>query len=181
MAEPGFPPESQLSNLTLASGVDESFKHDLTALPPVQQWSDATIESIRSIVSAKYPGSEWQEESEWTRRLINVILASREGWNWQRLKTCSNTEYFSLPPHVSSNSLVLLYLAVQGRLILFMLPITVLARILIYNESVSLQNDRQSHYSTRSSMLVVLMRRMHAARRAITPAISVCALGMVEK
>jgi hypothetical protein len=181
MAEPGFPPESQLSNLTLASGVDESFKHDLTALLPVQQWSDATIESIRSIVSAKYPGSEWQEESEWIRRLINVILASREGWNWQRLKTCSNTEYFSLPPHVSSNSLVLLSVAVQGRLILFLLPITVLARILIYNESVSLQNDRQSHYSTRSSMLVVLMWRMHAARRAITPAISVCALGMVEK
>ena len=182
MAEPGFPPGSQLSSLTLASGVDESFKHDLAALPPVQQWSDATIESIRSIVSAKYPGSEWQEESEWTRRLINVILASHEGWNWQRLKTCSNTEYFSLPTHVSSNSLVLLSLAVQGRLILFLLPITVLARIeFSYNESVGLQNDRQSHYSTRSSMLVVLMRRMHAARRAITPAISVCALVIVEK
>lgn len=99
MAEPGFPPGSQLSSLTLASGVDESFKHDLAVLPPVQQWSDATIESIRSIVSAKYPGSEWQEESEWTRRLINVILASHEGWNWQRLKTSSNTEYFSLPTH----------------------------------------------------------------------------------
>jgi hypothetical protein len=66
MAEPGFPPESQLSNLTLASGVNESFKDDLATLPPVQQWSDATIESVRSIVSAKYPGSEWQEESEWT-------------------------------------------------------------------------------------------------------------------
>ena len=181
MAEPGFPPESQLSNLTLASGVDETFKHNLAALPPVEQWSEATIESIRSTVSAKYPASEWQEESEWTQRLINVILTSHEGWNWQRLKTCSNTDYFSLPSHVSSKSLVLLSLVVQGYLILFLLPITVLARSLICNKSLSLQNNRQSHYLTRSSILVVLIRRIHAARQAITLAISVYALGIVEK
>ena len=109
MAGPGLPSQSQISNLTLqpagegvkSSEADEYFKSVLASLPPLQQWLGVTIESLRLAVREKFPQAEWHEESEWTRRLINAILALHEGWNWQRLKTCSNADYFSLPTHVS--------------------------------------------------------------------------------
>ena len=84
-----------------SSETDEIFKSVLATLPPIQQWSSATIESLRFAVNEKYPKSEWQEESEWTRKAINAILESNEGWDWQRLKICLNADYFSLPTHVS--------------------------------------------------------------------------------
>jgi len=101
--------ESQQSDLTLKpagedfklSEADEIFNSILATLPPVHQWSSAAIKSLRSAVNENYPKAKWQEESEWTRRVLNTILASNEGWNWQRLKICSNEDYFSLPTHVS--------------------------------------------------------------------------------
>lgn len=106
MRTPGLQsqPESQQSDATLnfePSDADEILRSVLDTLPPVHQWSGATIKSLRSAVSEKDPKAEWQDESEWTRRVINAILASNEGWNWQRLKTCSNADYFSLPIYVS--------------------------------------------------------------------------------
>lgn len=79
----------------------EIFESVLATLPSIQLWTSETIKSLRSAVKEKSPKSEWQEESEWTRRAINAILKSNEGWNWQRLKTCSDEGYFSLPTNVS--------------------------------------------------------------------------------
>ncbi|KAN0108028.1 hypothetical protein V8E51_007770 [Hyaloscypha variabilis] len=99
--------ESQSSDSTLksegedveTSDADSIFESVLATLPPLEQWSSATIEELRSAISEKDPKAEWQEESEWTRRVINAILAPNQGSNWQRLKTCSNADYFSLPIH----------------------------------------------------------------------------------
>jgi hypothetical protein len=103
--------ESQSSDSTLksegedveTSDADSIFESVLATLPPLELWSSATIEELRSAISEKDPKAEWQEESEWTRRVINAILAPNQGSNWQRLKTCSNADYFSLPIHVSHN------------------------------------------------------------------------------
>ena len=108
-AKRGTLPESQQSESMLKPGGDvfepcennEIFKSVLATLPPIQQWSSDTIESLRFAVKEKSSKSEWQGESEWTRRAIDAILESNEGWNWQRLKTCSNEDYFSLPTYVS--------------------------------------------------------------------------------
>jgi len=113
--KPGLLPESQPSDSTLKSAgedvepseADGTFKSALATLPPFQQWSSETIERLMSAVNEKYPEAEWQEESEWTRRLINAVLASNESWNWQRLKTCSNADYFSLPIHVSHKHIII--------------------------------------------------------------------------
>ncbi|KAM0806657.1 hypothetical protein AB5N19_06994 [Seiridium cardinale] len=80
----------------------EDLRSVLATLPPVQQWSSATIESLESAVNSRDDAAEWLEESAWTRRVVNIILASEEGWDWQRLKTCPNADYFSLPTHTIS-------------------------------------------------------------------------------
>ena len=107
--------ESQSSDSTLKSeggeveqsDSDAIFESVLATLPPPEQWSSATIEELRSAVKEKDPHAEWEEDSEWTRRAINAILASNEGWDWQRLKICSNADYFSLPLHVSFNHFII--------------------------------------------------------------------------
>ena len=105
--------ESQSSESTLKSDgedvesgdPDSIFESILATLPPLDQWSSATIEELRGAVNGRDPKAEWQEESEWTRRVINAILSSNEGWDWQRLKTCLNADYFSLPIQVSAHRL----------------------------------------------------------------------------
>jgi len=107
--------ESQSSDSTLksegedveTSDADSIFESVLATLPPFEQWSSATIEELRSAVNGKDPKAEWQEESEWTRRVVDAILASNEGWDWQRLKTCLNVDYFSLPIHVSDKHFII--------------------------------------------------------------------------
>ncbi|KAI1376596.1 hypothetical protein F4677DRAFT_419024 [Hypoxylon crocopeplum] len=89
--------ESQQFDSTLRSGEAEVLRSILATLPPTQQWSSATIENLKSTVRDRHSGAEWHEQSDLTRGVINAILASNEGWNWQRLKTCSNGDYFSLP------------------------------------------------------------------------------------
>lgn len=85
-------------------GSDEAekiIKYILVTLPPIHQWSSATIRKLKFAVNQKCPKAKWQDESAWTRRVIDAILESNEGWNWQRLKTCSNDDFFSLPTYVS--------------------------------------------------------------------------------
>ena len=159
IAKPAPLSESQQPDSTLESaGEDESsrddeiFKSVLAMLPPVQQWCRATIETLIFDVNGRHPTAEWEGESEWTRRLINAILASKKGWDWHRLKTCSNTDYFSLSTHVSHkiNSL--------------------------YSRSVNLLNNRQLHYSTRSSIVIPLIGSRHAIKQAAIAILSVYAL-----
>lgn len=83
------------------SKVAENLRSVLATHPPIQQWSRATVEGLKSAVNSQHAEAEWHEESIWTRNLINAVLALNEGWNWQRLRTCSNTDYFSLPTHAS--------------------------------------------------------------------------------
>ncbi|KAF7521070.1 hypothetical protein G7054_g12565 [Neopestalotiopsis clavispora] len=84
------------------SAVEEDFRSALAILPPVQQWSSATIETLKSSIHSRHADVQWREDSLWTRRLIDAILAPEEGWNWQRLKTCSTAQYFSRPLHTIS-------------------------------------------------------------------------------
>ncbi|KAK9419983.1 hypothetical protein SUNI508_06989 [Seiridium unicorne] len=80
----------------------ENLRSVLGTLPPVQQWSSATIQSLKSPVNSRDDRTEWLEEPAWTRRVVNIILASEEGWDWRRLKICPNADYFSLPTHTIS-------------------------------------------------------------------------------
>ena len=77
------------------------FQSIIDALPPIQSWSNSTVSSLKAAVNDKYPEAVWHEESEWTERAIDAILSTNQGWNWKKLKRCSNAEYFSLPTHVS--------------------------------------------------------------------------------
>jgi len=105
------PAESQQLEEILSQPTGENIEADqilqliLTTLPPIEQWSSATVESLRSAICENTSEAVFQNESEWTRRLINVILRPNEGWTSQKLKTCSNAEYFSLSTHVSCSSL----------------------------------------------------------------------------
>ncbi|KAI0192130.1 hypothetical protein F4808DRAFT_443265 [Astrocystis sublimbata] len=78
---------------------DEDFQSALAALPPVQEWTLESIQSLKSAIETIYPEVWWVGKSDWTRRLIDAILAPHEGWNRKRLRYCSNAEYFSLPLH----------------------------------------------------------------------------------
>ncbi|RDW62454.1 hypothetical protein BP6252_11887 [Coleophoma cylindrospora] len=91
--------EVQAGEYVESNEATEVLKFVLDALPPIQHWSSSTIERLKAAISEKDRTAEWQEEGKWTRRVINVILARNEGWDWQRLKACSNADYFSLPTH----------------------------------------------------------------------------------
>ncbi|KAK6189221.1 Nucleolar protein 9 [Pestalotiopsis sp. IQ-011] len=102
MAGPGQQPERQQSHGQYESEIAAIFSSALAAFPVVQQWSSETIEGLKSVINARHAGAEWHEESAWTHMLINTILSSEDGWDWQRLKTCSNATYFTLPTHTIS-------------------------------------------------------------------------------
>ncbi|CAM1500374.1 Fc.00g095360.m01.CDS01 [Cosmosporella sp. VM-42] len=93
----GSSPESSSPGDHSAETAD--FQSIINALAPIQSWSSSTVSSLKAAVNGKYPEAAWHEESEWTERAINAILSINQGWNWQRLKRCSNAEYFSLPIH----------------------------------------------------------------------------------
>lgn len=107
MADVDRQPKRQQSDGQDESDIADIFSSALAAFPAVQRWSSETIEGLKSAINARHAGAEWHEESVWTHMLINTILSSEDGWNWQRLKTCSNATYFTLPTHVSLNVLVL--------------------------------------------------------------------------
>jgi hypothetical protein len=108
-------PELQQSDATTSATLtseDSSSEGDegelasiLATFPPVEEWSDATIESLKEAVNARDPEAEWEDEgqvqSDETVEVIDAILAPHEGWDRERLRSCSNAEYFSLPTHVS--------------------------------------------------------------------------------
>ncbi|KAK7431840.1 hypothetical protein QQZ08_001458 [Neonectria magnoliae] len=73
------------------------FQSIVDALAPIQSWSSSTVSALKAAVNDKYPEAVWHDESKWTKRAINAILSTNQGWNWLRLKRCSNAEYFSLP------------------------------------------------------------------------------------
>lgn len=93
-------PERQQSHGQDEYQIAAIFSSALAAFPAVQQWSSETIEGLKSVINAKHAGAEWHEESVWTHMLINAILSSENGWDLQRLKTCSGATYFTLPTQV---------------------------------------------------------------------------------
>lgn len=102
MADVDRQPKRQQSDGQDESDIADIFSSALAAFPAVQRWSSETIEGLKSAINARHAGAEWHEESVWTHMLINTILSSEDGWNWQRLKTCSNATYFTLPTHTIS-------------------------------------------------------------------------------
>ncbi|KAI0965121.1 hypothetical protein F4678DRAFT_453908 [Xylaria arbuscula] len=88
------------------SRANELVKSALASFPPVSQWSRATIHDIKSTIRsdpAEAAAIEWSEGSPCTRALVNAIVGGvDDNWDWQRLKTCSNAEYISLPIHTIS-------------------------------------------------------------------------------
>ncbi|KAK7425102.1 hypothetical protein QQX98_000016 [Neonectria punicea] len=76
-----------------------AFQSIVDALPPIQSWSSSTISSLKATVNDKFPEADWDADSKWTKRAINAILSTNQGWTWLRLKRCSNAEYFSLSTH----------------------------------------------------------------------------------
>jgi hypothetical protein len=96
--------ESDSTPIPTEASKTADFNSIVASLPPLAEWTSATIESLKSAVQEKHQYAKWARgggESHWTTKIINAILSPHEGWDRERLRTCSNEEYFALGAHVS--------------------------------------------------------------------------------